>query len=254
MTKQVVSLLHWRLTIVLATLSCGAVRAHDGTDGAGPANDASRQVWKEARRILDSIESTEYLHKTAIDEERGDYRCDCSGLAIYILNRTVAKGDPRGPLGDGRARPRAMHFYEAFAAAETHLTQEVPGDARWLRVERVVDARPGDIIAWRREVVVPGNSGHVVIVDAKPVTEDDGLVRVVMIDSTTRPQVDDTRKRGESGVGRGTMWLKVDEDGRPVAYVRGSRDAEPVPVRISIGRALEVDHRNSADEHPHRRP
>jgi hypothetical protein len=29
----------------------------------------------------------------------------------------------------------------------------------------------------------------------------------------------------------------VDDAGRPVAYVRGSRDAEPAAVRISIGRA-----------------
>jgi len=223
--------------LVIVALTCGGLRAERHTEERGPANPATEHIHEEVRRILHGLQETVYQHKTDINEEEGVYRCDCSGLGIYILNQTVAKDDPRGPLGDGKARPRAMHFYEAFAAAKTQATQRVPG-GRWQRVERVVDARPGDIIAWRRDKVVLGNSGHVVIVDEQPVAEEDGLVRVVMIDSTTRQLVNDTRGKGESGVGRGTMWFKVDGEGRPVAYVRGERTAEAVTVRISIGRAL----------------
>jgi hypothetical protein len=219
-----------------AALTGPALRAEGHSEHRGPANAATAAIHQEAHGILNGIHETVYQHKTKIDEETGVYRCDCSGLGIYILNRTVAKDDPRGPLGDGKARPRAMHFYEAFADAKTQAD-----GGRWQGIERLVDARPGDIIAWRREVVVPGNSGHVVIVDQQPVAEADGLVRVVMIDSTTRPQVDDTRRKGESGVGRGTMWFAVDDEGRPIAYVRGSREAEPIAVRISIGRAKPVE-------------
>jgi hypothetical protein len=78
----------------------------------------------------------------------------------------------------------------------------------------------------------------VVIVAERPVVEKGGLVRVVMIDSTTKPQVDDTRAKGTSGIGRGTMWIKVDDNCRPVAYLRGSRTAKPKTEPISIGRAL----------------
>src|SRR5262249_55219831 len=84
----------------------------------------------------------------------------------------------------------------------------------------------------------PGNTGHVVIVDQTPVMEKDGLVRVVVIDSTTKPQVDDTRPKGSSGIGRGTMWFTVDKEGRPEGYVRGSRTAKPTIEAISIGRVL----------------
>jgi hypothetical protein len=219
--------------LVIVALTSGGLRAESHTEARGPANPATAHIHEEARRILHGLHETVYQHKTEIDEAEGVYRCDCSGLGIYILSQTVAKDDPRGPLGDGKVRPRAMHFYEAFAQAKT----QADGGGRWQRIERIVDARPGDIIGWRREIVVPGNSGHVVIVDEQPVAEDDGLVRVVIIDSTTRPQVDDTRGEGESGVGRGTMWFKADDEGRPVAYVRGSRDAAPTAVRISIGRA-----------------
>jgi hypothetical protein len=210
------------------------LQARDFSKDAGPANAAAEQVATEAERILKSIKTTEYKHKTDIDESKGAYFCDCSGFVGYVLNRTTAKHDPKGPLGDGKKRPVAMEYAKAFAAAPTKETE----GARWLKIERVVDARPGDVIAWRKEKPKPGNTGHVVIVAERPIVEEDGLVRVVMIDSTTKPQVDDTRAKGTSGIGRGTMWIKVDAEGRPHAHIRGSRKATPVGEAISIGRAL----------------
>jgi hypothetical protein len=198
------------------------------------SNPAAQSIYDEATRILKRIKRTEYKHRTEIDEKKGVYLCDCSGLVGYVLNRTVGKEDGSGALGDGRKRPLAMDYEKFFAAAPAEPNEK----SRWQRVERLADARPGDIIAWRHEKPRPGNTGHVVIVDQAPVVEKDGLVRVVAVDSTTRPQVDDTRPAGTSGVGRGSMWFVVDEQGRAVAHVRGSRDAEPRKEAISIGRAL----------------
>jgi hypothetical protein len=221
------------LAVTLVALASGLLHARDATDGDQPANPAVRSVHDEATRILKNIKATKYQHRTDIDEEKGAYYCDCSGLVGYILNRSVGQ-DGSGALGDGRKRPLAMHYERFFAAAPT----KADGESRWQWIERLVDARPGDIIAWRKEKPRPGNTGHVAIMDQRPVLEDDGLVRVVFIDSTTRPQVDDTRPEGTSGVGRGTMWFKIDENGRPVAHIRGSRTAEPKAEAISIGRAL----------------
>jgi hypothetical protein len=218
--------------LVIVALAYGSLFARDIETDNAPANAQSQRIFDEACRILNSTKKTEYKHKTAIDEENGVYNCDCSGFCGYILSRTVAKDDPQGPLGDGKRRPRARDFEIAFAAAPTTPN----GAGRWQRIERLADARPGDIIAWRHEVDRPNNSGHVVIVAEKPVVEKDGLVRVVMIDSTTKPQVDDTRAKGTSGIGRGTMWFAVDDVGRPTAYVRGSRIAKPKSEAIAIGR------------------
>jgi hypothetical protein len=184
---------------------------------------------------LNSIETTEYQHRTEIDEKKGVYLCDCSGLVGYVLNRSVGT-DGTGALGDGRKRPLAMDYEKFFAAAPEKREKS----ARWQRIVRIADARPGDVIAWRHEKPKPGNTGHVVIVDQRPVLEDDGLVRVVFIDSTTRPMVDDTRPKGTSGVGRGTMWFKIDEKGRTVAHIRGPRSGKPKAEAISIGRSLPV--------------
>jgi hypothetical protein len=226
--------------VVLVVQCVNDLNAQAAGPGQRAANAAAREVYDEAVRILESVKTTTYQHRTEMDEEKGVYLCDCSGFVGYVLNRTVGN-DGTGALGNGKKRPLAMDYEKFFAKAPTKAPS--PKDdvtARWLRIERLADARPGDIIAWRHEVPKPGNTGHVVIVAERPVLEEDGLVRVVMIDSTTRPQVGDTRPKGTSGVGRGTMWFKIDDEGRPVAHLRGSRDAEPKAEAISIGRALPV--------------
>lgn len=224
--------------LLLVVVTCGGLQAKDSPKGDGPANAATQHIHDEAVRILTSLQSTKYQHDTEIDEQKGVYLCDCSGFVGYVLNRTMAKDDPtKGPFGNGRKRPLAMDYEKGFAAAPAKADKP-DKSARWQQVARLTDARPGDVIAWRHEKPMPGNTGHVVIVDQKPVVEEGGLVRVVVIDSTTKPQVDDTRAAGTSGVGRGTMWFNVDKDGHAISYLRGSRTAKPKTEAISIGRAL----------------
>lgn len=219
--------------VLMAALCSGLQAKKVGDDGAA-ANAATRGVHDEAMRILGSIKSTEYRHKTDIDEKKGAYYCDCSGFVGYVLSRTVTNDGRKGPLANGKSRPLAMDYEKFFEAAPS----KAGGDGQWQRIERVVDARAGDVIAWRHEVPKPGNTGHVVFVDQKPEMENDGLVRVVVIDSTTLPSADISSDKGKSGIGRRTMWFTVDKDGRPVGYVRGKRTAKPKVEAISIGRAL----------------
>jgi hypothetical protein len=220
--------------LLFGMIAASCLQADAARRGDRPANPAAREVYDEATRILKGMKRTEYQHRTEIDEEKRVYLCDCSGFVGYVLNRTVGQDEGKGPFGDGRNRPLAMDYEKFFAAAPTKPN----GKDRWQRIERLADARPGDVIAWRHEKPRPGNTGHVVIVAERPVLEEDGLVRVVFIDSTTRPQADDTRAPGTSGIGRGAMWFKIDEQGRAVAHIRGSRTVEAKVEAISIGRAL----------------
>jgi CHAP domain len=199
-----------------------------------PANSTARSIHDEAMRVLNSVKLTEYRHKTDIDEKKGAYYCDCSGFVGYVLNRTVAKDDTKGPFHDGRKRPLARDYEKGFAKAPEKEDRKVG----WQQVTRLTDARPGDVIAWRHEKPKPNNTGHVVIVDQTPVVEEDGLIRVGVIDSTTLPSSDLAGGKGKSGIGRRTMWFTVDKDGEPKGYVRGSRTSKPKVEAISVGRAL----------------
>jgi hypothetical protein len=226
------------VSLISLVVACGQLVARDvpKPTSDGPANAATKSVHDEAVRILSSIQLTAYKHDTDIDEKKGQFYCDCSGFVGYVLNRTVSKDDKKGPFGNGSRRPLAMDYERGFEKAPENIV----AGARWQQIVRVVDARPGDVIAWRHETPKPGNTGHVVIVDKKPVIEKDGLVRMDVIDSTTLPSADITGDKGKTGIGRRTMWLKVDTDGRAVSYIRDTRTAKPKTEAISIGRALRV--------------
>jgi len=186
-----------------------------------------------------------------VDEPNGAYRMDCSGLATYLLKRVSRAHLAAVPKGEGRAHPLALDFYRAFASA----TAEAEGDGRWRRIERLADARPGDFLAWCHDPPKPGSTGHVLLIAEAPALEekvkDDvaktpggggapakgRLWHLVVIDSTSSPHGQDTRKAEESGVGRGAMWFEADEAGRPRGY-RWSRAGGTTHIEpIVMGRA-----------------
>jgi hypothetical protein len=188
-------------------------------------------------RVLASLETVEYryvsgryTHTTRIDERSGLYEWDCSAMVGFLLRRAT----PRAFASLGRPRPLAVDFYRAIVAAPE-------GTARgpWLRVPRLADARPGDVLAWPRPRWFPSrNTGHVAFVVEAPRAVPGGyLVRIA--DATTVPHQDDTR-RGRTGLGRGTLLVTVDAAGRGTGYGwcgAYCRDYV-VPTPVVIGRAL----------------
>jgi len=92
--------------------------------------------------------------------------------------------------------------------------------ARWRRVVRAADLRPGDVVAWKRPADSHSkNTGHTLIVRA-PITVRDDLVEVPIYDSTgLRHGNSDVRSAGStSGVGEGTIGLRVNVSGTPIAF------------------------------------
>jgi hypothetical protein len=197
----------------------------------------SARVHAEARRILEEMKDSRYSHATRVDKDEESYEVDCSGFATIVLKAVAPRSLASVPRAAGHKRPRALEFHEAFAAAPA----EEKGAKGWRRIERLADARPGDLLAWRREEIKPGeDTGHIVIVDEAPVREDDGQFRVIVLDSTGKPHGDDTRQSGATGVGRGTIWLTVDEAGRPAGFRWRARDGVLTRRPIAIGRAVEA--------------
>ncbi|MCX7046496.1 MAG: hypothetical protein NTX50_13555 [Candidatus Sumerlaeota bacterium] len=105
---------------------------------------------------------------------------------------------------------------------------------RWM-----IDARPGDILAWESRNPKTGTTGHVIFIASIPKREANGLIRVTIIDSTSLPHSNDSRKKGESGIGEGTMWFGVDESGRPVQSYWSKPAGDPKKIPIAIGRAMD---------------
>ncbi len=208
---------------------------------AEPAAAPAARIHRLAGEILRNLTETAYQHKTQVDENRGVYRFDCSGLVAYVLKKAAAGHYSQIPHANPY-RPYAKDFYDFFASLP-------PGGrpaGQWCRIDALEDAGPGDILAYKYTPDVRRrrkNTGHVMIITAAPRLQPNGEYRVDVIDAASTPHGNDTRAgcRQNCGVGRGQLWLGVDAAGRPTFYrwhdpegIRHRRNIEG----IAIGRAL----------------
>lgn len=212
------------LALPLALLGPAQALAHD--------RPAGLRVLDALDRIAANLRATEYSHRTRIDERAGRYAWDCSAMAAFVLGRAA----PTALAAVRARRPVAAEFYRAIATAPAGRAAR-----GWERIPRLADARPGDVFAWRRPRWFPSNNtGHVGFVRGEPEPSAHGLL--VRITDSTRVAhgASDTRARGGSGFGEGTLLFAVDPaTGEGVGYGWLGADTPPewiIPTPIAIGR------------------
>jgi hypothetical protein len=196
-----------RALAALLMLSCATV-ADDVEHESGDAPAAAPTLLAEVERIAERARDTRYEHHTVVDEARGVFHVDCSGLVDYALRRTNPAAYRALPRTLGR-RPLAQDFVEAFRHPS----------AEWFTVADARALVPGDLVAWLEPADSDGkNTGHVMVV-AGAVRAQGARVQVPVIDSTRRGHGGaDARRDGVTGVGRGEISLEVDGEGRPMAF------------------------------------
>jgi hypothetical protein len=195
-------------------------------------NPTLRTLGRMAEGLTESV----YTHGFRVDERKGIYSFDCSGMAWWVLKKASPRAARSAARGLG-GRPLARDFQRRIASVP-------PGQVRggWSRVARVADAAPGDVVAWVKPTELDSpNTGHVVFVVLPPVRvagyDDAYLVRIA--DSTSLLHDQDTRV-GRSGFGFGTILLLVDPaTGAPRAYGWVGLRYRTFETAIAIGRPVE---------------
>jgi hypothetical protein len=204
-----------------------------------PTHPAPAAESPAARRVLEvlgdvqrTMRDTSYQHATRVRERDGVYHWDCSGMAAWVLRRAA----PVAMRRITRPRPVARDFVRAIESAPTERAGR-----GWLRLDRLADARPGDLFAWRRPRGFPSrNTGHVGFVMDRPlpVPSMRGAYAVRVADATSLAHQDDTRENDEDGgFGLGTLVFLTDEQGRGTSYGWfGTASEGYVVTPIVIGR------------------
>ena len=191
----------------------------------------SRRLHAAARQMVADFKLTRYSHKTFIDRGRGICEVDCSGFIVALLQQIAPKH--LGVIATAHKRPLAEDFYATFAR------EREPRPRGWMRIERVGELEPGDLIAWVKQEREPGdNTGHVMLVDGKPTADPPNRFRIRVLDSTLHGHAHDSRPEGKSGIGMGTIWLDVDGHGHPTGFRWKARDGKLHEIPIAIGRAV----------------
>lgn len=193
---------------------------------------AGARILEVLSGVQRSIRDTRYQHTTVIREREGVYRWDCSGMAAWVLRRAA----PVAMRRITRPRPVARDFVRAIESAPTARPAQ-----GWQRVDRLADARPGDLFAWRRPRGFPSrNTGHVGFVMDRPlaVRGMPGAYAVRVADATSLAHQDDTRAEDEDGgFGVGTLVFLTDDAGRGASYGWfGTRSEGYVVTPIFVGR------------------
>ena len=196
----------------------------------------SSPLSQEAERQLALMQTSVYQHHTNVDEATGRFNYDCSGFLDYALQKISPAAYAELPLTKaGSKRPLAQDFYTLFL----HTTK---ASSHWERIRKVSHVHAGDIVSWLRPMDNDStNTGHVMVVKAQPSLNpnqsDEMLVSV--IDSTTSPHAQDTRRKGQTGLGSGTIGIIINSKGEPIAYHwRGGASKREERTPIAFGRLL----------------
>lgn len=224
------------LAVALALLSAPAARAE--LPQPAPASAGSARVLEVIARVSANLEDSKYSAATRVDEKVGRYEFDCSGMAAWVLRRAAPKAHASVLWRAKTGRPLARDYYYQIAATK-------PGKpyGGWRRVDRVSEARAGDVIAWLKPPMWRSSvTGHVAFLVGDPVPapghENAFLLRIA--DASRYQHDQDSRaESGRTGFGTGTILvLAHPETGAPEAYGWfGLRSAWIMPTRMAIGRA-----------------
>lgn len=182
-------------------------------------------VWAEAYRIFRNMKSTEYVHTTYVDEEKGIYRFDCLGFVDYVLQQ----GAPAAfkAAGKGYERPEMVVYGDYFAKLGTE-----PNAEGWSRIFHPVDLKPGDICLWQKKT--SDSVGHMWIIagtpQVNPERKDEVMVRILDSDGV---HGDDSRaeKSYKYGLGTGVLGMMIDTAGNPVGlyWIGGNLTSPALP-------------------------
>jgi len=154
-------------------------------------------------------------HRLALEEvTRGVYVVDCSSYVDRLLQETYPDAYSSLVSSSGTYKPTTQHYYNFIRG----LSNE--SDDYWNRVSNASNLQPGDILVFRKKNHY-GNltQGHIMIVMDKPTRDEDQDVYYIRVaDSAPSGHSEDTRPPHVSGIGIGTLLLKVNPRGEPLAY------------------------------------
>jgi hypothetical protein len=195
---------------------------------------APPQLLQEAERQLSLMRSSVYQHHTDVNEATGRFNYDCSGFLDYALQKVSPEAYAEVPISSASSkRPLAEDFYTLFS-------QRAKKSAHWERIRKVNHVHAGDIVAWLRPIDNDSNNtGHVMIVSAEPSInpQQTDEILIPVIDSTTSPHAQDSRLKGQTGLGSGVIGVLFDRKNEPIAYHwRGAKSKRAEQTPIAFGR------------------
>jgi len=164
------------------------------------------------RQTVDNMSYNRYqLGGTRFDLLKGVYIVDCSSFVDHLLAKVNRPAYKSIVHSSGTPSPNTRNYYNFFNQLNDKKNHY------WNKVESVNDLRAGDIVVFRQKYS-DDPTGHIMVVMKKPVKKREGF-QVQVADSAPFRHSKDTRAIHKTGIGVGTLLLKVNpKTGKPLAY------------------------------------
>lgn len=171
------------------------------------ANSIEQRLVSLVNKTISTAHYSNYrLGGTDYDPSHGIYVLDCSDYVDHLLNQANPQAYYSLVNSVRTEKPTTQDYYNFF----NRLPYLANNDS-WRKIDNVNQVLPGDILVFRYKNNYRSRraGGHVMIVMNKPVRNDDVLM-VRVADSASSGHSADTRGPHSSGIGIGTLLLKVD--------------------------------------------
>lgn len=188
------------------------------------ATDA--RLVSQVDTVLRNLRSTRYQYGgNRFDVDRGVFNLDCS----HYVDHLVAKSNPIAFANmrrvTGSTFPATRDYYSFIRQLPYYQVTH-----NWVHIRNANHLQPGDVIVYQKYSAKRrgASAGHIMIVTSTPKRDPyyENIFHVAVSDSAHSGHGNDTRPRGRSGVGMGTMLVKVDPyTGEPYqfAWKQGAR-------------------------------
>lgn len=169
----------------------------------------------------------EFVHKTVatlrysayqlggkkFDTSKGVYIVDCSSYVGNVLQNVYPNAFSSLANWSGSEKPTTYDYYNFITSLPQNQKRY------WTKIDDVKRLKPGDILVFRYKNSIGNETGgHVMIVMDKPVLDADAF-QVRVADAANTGHSEDTRMPNVSGIGVGTLLLKVNpKTYQPSAY------------------------------------
>lgn len=204
--------------------------------GVSTTNSMTKRVVEFVHKSISNLKYSVYqMGGSHFDTNRGVYVLDCSSYVDHILREAHPDAYLSLVESSGAEKPNSRNYYDFF----NELSYD--RDDYWNKVEDIEQLQPGDILVFRyKNSHGAERGGHVMVVMDKPTRDEDAfLVRVA--DSAPVGHSEDTRPGHSSGIGIGTLLLKVNpKTGEPSAFAWKVGSRWQHNVNIAMARPLEI--------------
>jgi hypothetical protein len=178
---------------------------------------------------IDHLAKNKYVFgRNDLDCTAGTAAIDCSGFVNNVAEAYFPQ-TYTALVELAQGRPTVGTYYR--------LTAQAKAGSPLVPVASMSALVAGDLIMWLykgAERVKLGATGHMMLVIGQAESVGTNQYRIMVADSASSGHDQDTRTRGQSGLGMGYIYFKTGGDGFPIAYswedVRSWKTSSPIQL------------------------